>query len=310
MMQQQQQHSPNETSSYTRATVMTLDWARVTGDLLHYCTLASAGIFAVAVGWYGDDPNSNFFDAKWKENAFCVTNLDVPYWTSHDVCFYVDCVLAVSLGMIFQFLKRTPGMEKANLYVVPNMLGTVAHGIGHGAVARMIRSVNDNKDEIMTASKRSFQERWQQYSTNDLIYDDLPQMLFWLGLLYASMPQSQKLRIVILSTIARVGQYFVPNHFAFTYVQTILLLAFSLNQLNLPMLDKDFSYALYPLVVSFPVTLIGWIESTQCRIVDKLFYGHVVYDGYIAVSVIIWYLLVYVKASFQNDTEKVKSKTL
>mmetsp|Transcript_19234 Transcript_19234/g.41338 ORF Transcript_19234/g.41338 Transcript_19234/m.41338 type:complete len:100 (-) Transcript_19234:61-360(-) len=82
------------------------------GDAAHYATLASAFLFAFSVvhfagngsmGDDGDDKNTigdPLFDTQWKADGFCVTNGNKPYWSSHDVCFYVDTIATVALGIL------------------------------------------------------------------------------------------------------------------------------------------------------------------------------------------------------------------
>ena len=117
----------------------------------------------------------------------------------------------------------------------------------------------------------------------DVVAHELPLTLFWVGLIWASMPQSKAVMVAVLAILAQLGQTQVPSRLGFTYVQTVLLLCFSLNETIKDASKKNFAYALHPLLVALPTIVVGWIESTMCTaFVQRAFYGHVIYDGYIA----------------------------
>jgi hypothetical protein len=140
----------------------------------------------------------------------------------------------------------------------------------------------------------------------------VPLTIFWMCLIKASLPNVKTATVAVVVLGAQFFQLFVPNQFGFTYVQTVLMLAFSLNQLNRPTKEKDFSYALYAALVGLPVTMVGWMESTQCSafVMDYL-YGHVVYDAYIPCSMLVWYLTCYHRAVRANyETSSSISSTM
>jgi hypothetical protein len=293
-------------ASSSSSSSSSLSLFRHVGDAAHVATIVSTVAFALAVGLYANTASTFLFDAAWKRDGFCVTHQDVPYWTSHDMCLYVDVALAVVLAVVYMFCKETPGMATANMYVVPNIVGQVAHGIGHGAIAMSLRNRGGDMEELFAVAERSVWERLQQESITTFLSEEIPQVIFWLGLIYASTPHSKKSTIALFFLLARVGQIYTPARFGFTYVQTVLFMIHAFHQTNRPVHEKDFSYATFPLLASFPVTVAGWVESTQCSaFVRDTFYGHVIYDGCISVSVIVWYLVCYVKARI--DSPKVKS---
>ena len=273
------------------------------GDTGHAACVVSSLLFAGAVVLYagGDDSESKtrnlLFDAQWKYDGFCVAKKDKPYWTSHDICLYVDVAMALLLFLCYQLLRTTPGLEGANKYIVANVFGMVAHGIGHGGIAKGMREHSGDSDTAYADMSRNLLVRIQEDPLLDVAVYNLPFILFWVGLIWASMPQSQAAMIVTMSILAQLGQTQVSPRFAFTYVQTVLLLCFSLNQTILDASEKNFAYALHPVLVAFPTIVVGWIESTMCTaFVQRVFYGHVIYDGYIALSINVWYLMCYLHA--------------
>ena len=104
-----------------------------------------------------------------------------------------------------------------------------------------------------------------------------------------------------------MGQLEIPVHFAFTYVQTILLLCFTLGLALLSRKEKNFMYATHTWLVGLPICAAGWVESTMClAFVRDAFYGHVMYDGTSAVGSIVWYVTCYLWAKSQNASTKVQ----
>jgi hypothetical protein len=255
-------------------------------------------------------PNNDevFFDAQWKREGFCVAGTDSPYMNSHDVCFYCDMVMALVLSVMYvAFGRNTRGMESANKYAIANVVGMIAHGIGHGAVSGALRRDDNDLQVLETESRRSLCDPLQ-HDDQALLYiwlrDQVPLALFWLGLIYACMPSAKKGVIAAFAFAANVGQSFVPLTFGFTYVQTVLFAAASFRELSLPLKEKTFAYATNPLMIGLPKTAMAWLESTE--FVKDKFYGHLMYDGYIAVSCIVWYLVNYIKARDEKELQKLK----
>lgn len=90
------------------------------GDAAHVATLLNAVAFLVVVGLYAGDKASSFlFDEAWKNDGFCVAGKAKSYWSSHDVCLYMDLALATGLAVLFLFLRHTAGLEAANKFIVP-----------------------------------------------------------------------------------------------------------------------------------------------------------------------------------------------
>ena len=263
------------------------------GDSAHAVTLVSTLAFTYMAGRYMNDSNDTFFDTSWKRDGFCVAHAEVEYWNSHDVCLYLDMVMAALLGLVYLALRDTPGMEAANMFLFANIPGIVGHGIGHGAVGKQMRDLGlEGLEAAAAATQKGFFDA-DQTSMN--IAQQLGLFfVFWAGLLKASMINIQTKYLIPCVMVAMVGNTLVPANFGFTYVQTILVLTFSMNQLMRPASEKDYFYATYPLFVGFPLTLVGWMESTQCsKFVRDYMYGHVVYDAYIPIANLAWYLVCY-----------------
>ena len=68
------------------------------GNALNAFALVSVLAFTAAAVFYAT-PGSTFFDEEWVRHGFCVSNPEVPYWNSHDLCLYGDTML-VAIGLI------------------------------------------------------------------------------------------------------------------------------------------------------------------------------------------------------------------
>ena len=274
------------------------------GDIMHFVTLASSLGFAFMAGTYMRDPNSTFFDAQWKQEGFCVTNRDVPYWNSHDMCLYVDTIMAVVAGLLFLALRNDPGMDRANLIFLNGIPGVLLHGFGHGYFGKAIREGTMNLEEgqklvIETALANN-------ETTFQLALSVLPLVAFWFALSKASMPNISNKFILLGALVVSIRQLWTSNDSGFTYTQTILVLQFSINELCRPKEEKDLAYFLYPTMVGLPLTLIGWMESTMCStLVRDWFYGHLAYDAYIPLAMMAWYMVIHSQVS-TTTTPKVK----
>ena len=112
--------------------------------------------------------------------------------------------------------------------------------------------------------------------------------LLWIGLLKAATPSLSNFALGGLVLGAQLVQLLVPKYLASTYVQTIIFLVFSMNQLVRNKKEKDYSYTTHPWIVGMPLTLVGWMEGTQCTafVKDRL-YGHLVYDAWIPLDRIV-----------------------
>jgi hypothetical protein len=222
--------------------------------------ILNASIFAYTVVMHND---SKIFDPVWQPDGFCVSNKDVVYWNSHDLCLYFDTVAAVLHGILFLALKDSPGMGPANELVKFGILGVFGHGLGHGAISKAIR------DGVTPESDSGF-DALSKMTAMEAITRLFPFLLFWVFLLKASMPKTSLNVILPMTAVSTFFNILTPQRFGFTYVQTVLLLAFSVNQLLRPANEKDSpSYALYPVIVGFPVS--EWTNRLiACSITESI----------------------------------------
>ncbi|KAL9183616.1 hypothetical protein ACHAXT_004472 [Thalassiosira profunda] len=282
------------------------DAYRWRGDLVYGATLLNTVAFMAAV-LFCKDSASNIFDAAWAKEGFCVANATIPYWSSHDLCLYADLFLAGVCGVVYYLLRDNEGMQAANHFVLPNILGVAAHGLGHGGIGAGLR---DEKERERTDLDLSFYETIGDKDTSTILYQLIVDQglffIFWLLLLKAAMPESPMKRTVLpLSIVSWISTLCTKPSFQFTSVQTILQIAFALNQLCRPKEDKGYAYFLYGAFVAFPLGIVGWLESILCSSTIIHLGGHLCYDAFIPVSMLAFYLTAYVNRGL--ETAKLKS---
>jgi len=189
-------------------------------------------------------------------------------------------------------------MQVPNTFLKSNIVGLLAHGIAHGMLGVVLRQ-GWNEEKASTFGYILLRE---QSIPQTMLYQ-IPGFIFWNGLLKATMPDFENSIVAELAVLAQIFGLLIPGQFGFTYVQTVLMVLFALNQLVQK--EKGFAYATYSAMVGFPVILIGWMESTQCSnfVKDRL-YGHVVYDASIPILILFWYAVCYMHASSTTTKEK------
>ena len=284
---------------------MNRSYARM-GDAMYSLCLLNTIAFCTSVIFFKDSPH---FDPVWVKDGFCISNPTTMHWNSHHLCLYTDVILASLFGILYFFLHKSDGMEAANEFVFYNMFGVIAHGLGHGGLAAALfdEEKEQNSDEdISYMSAIHTKESWVVVLSELFLTSNVGFLIFWIGLLKASMPKTPFKGIMVLSVLSYFGNLSVAPSFGFTYVQTILLLAFSLNQILRPKDEKGFAYLMYGIIVSLPLGLVGWLESTQCQSFVIHYGGHLLYDACIPLGMVAFYLLCYYNR--ENDVVKISKK--
>lgn len=255
------------------------------GDAAHLLVMTNSLIFAYAVVFHNSSP---IFDPIWRPGGFCVMNQDIPFFNSHDLCLYADTVGSLVVGLLYWSLKDQPGMNYANDLIKSNIIGIFAHGVAHEGISKSLRDGDAVSSLTLFEILNSAPIQESALQLGGLSF-------FWAALLKSAMPTGSFKTIIPVVIGSAIVHLFVPPQFVFTFVQTVLLIASSLNQIMYIPKEKKGSavYALFPLMVPFPLCCIGWLESTQCSNFVINIGGHLVYDAYIPFSVICFYLICY-----------------
>ena len=295
---------PSAAATTTATSTVTTKYARM-GDAMYALCLLNTVAFCTSVIFFKD---SHHFDSVWAKDGFCISNPTTMHWNSHHLCLYTDVVLASLFGILYFFLHKSDGMEAANEFVFYGIFGVIAHGLGHGGLADGLFDEEKNNDDNSIMSTIHTKESWAVVLNELFSSSNVGLLVFWIGLLKASMPKTPFKGIMVLSILSFFGNLSVAPSFAFTYVQTVLLLAFSLNQIVRPKEEKGFAYLMYGIIVSLPLGLVGWLESTHCQSFVIHYGGHLLYDAYIPLSMAAFYLICY--HNKENDVVKISKKKI
>jgi len=277
----------------------------LSGDILQGISAVSIVVYTVLVLNFAE-PGSKIFDEQWVEDGFCVINKDVPFMSSHDLCFYADAVLVLLGWGIYQKLKDScSDMKLSDDLMKFNLMGHLGHGIAHEFIAYMLYR-SGNVDPESKAST-NIMEDLMKMETLQMVLTLSILFMFWFGLLKGAMPGHSNGMIVLFSLPAILGQLLVKQGFGFGYVQAVLSVAFGLTQLTLSPGEKNFAYfanSMSFIVVSF----VPWIECLACQSVASKLGGHLIYDVSIPLSlgsayVASWY-------HFKKEGNVGKRKTL
>ena len=192
------------------------------------------------------------------------------------------------------------------LTIFTNLLGHLGHGFIHGYIGAKYRS-----GETLGVESNTGMERMMKLLHDDNSVEICKRVLillgFWFGLLLGVMPKVPKARVAILAIVVYIsGEMFVTYVLVFAYVQAVSGVAFASTQLSLSRDEKDYVYAAFALV-SIPVSIIPWIESTACQRVASKLGGHLMYDVSIPSS-LLWHIMHLGATTLQRyrDPQKIK----
>jgi len=261
------------------------------GEIAHYAALL-LNVVLTSVAMLGL-PNRSAYDSWWTSNGFCVVEgNEVP---TEVLCFLSLAASAVSMyffsGHHATYLKESSPLLLQRMRA--SIFGNFAHGFGHVFLW------------FMGASPRLELSLEPAALANILML-----MMFWVGTLRAlvDLPTNNAAAaaVAVLGIQWMLG---VPPELAFTYSQSIILLATSLNQLrkkNEYLSGDDsflyFVFALYQL----PLFSLYYLEMFSCSdsVLSKLG-GHTVYDAYLAIAP---FGIYYAVNAMKNDSMMEKKK--
>ena len=73
-------------------------------------------------------PGSKLFDQQFVTDGYCIINKDIPYWSSHDLCFYWDVLLVMIGVIVYHALKDSgPAMKESDKIFKFTILSHLMH---------------------------------------------------------------------------------------------------------------------------------------------------------------------------------------
>jgi hypothetical protein len=263
------------------------------GNALNAFALVSVLTFTAAAVFYAT-PESTFFDEEWVRHGFCISNPEVPYWNSHDLCLYSDTIL-VAIGLIIYYkCKGMPEQEMKDMdhYLISNMLAHLGHGLGHGVFGAKYRQ-GDSGSRAESEHISMIDKYMQEVDIMGLASYMGLSLVFYFFTLKGVGNFKNRTELLLVSIMACLGSLYVKDVLLFTYVQAVIFVTISWAAFSLPSeRKKSVSYCSLA-GGSAIITIIPWIESTACQNFAVKLGGHLIYDTTIALGVITNYCLAY-----------------
>mmetsp|Transcript_34362 Transcript_34362/g.63176 ORF Transcript_34362/g.63176 Transcript_34362/m.63176 type:complete len:286 (-) Transcript_34362:402-1259(-) len=253
------------------------------GNVLN-ASMLLASLLYVAVAIHFTQPGkSGVLDNGWKEDGFCIHNKEVPYWSSFDMCLYVDVFFSAVLGILYWKWRELPGMKASSDIIPMVIMGTLGHGIAHGVEAVKFRDGRYEEEKALEDVEE----------TPSFFFLVLFWAFFWFPLLKASMHNMNSFKVAMIAVAVNWGPSFaggLKKELIFPYIQTVINFASHLSQLALSSKEKQQrEYMMLPLVSLIPF-LVSWNEALFCSSYFKSAGGHVWYDAGIIISYIVFYV--------------------
>mmetsp|Transcript_19660 Transcript_19660/g.41006 ORF Transcript_19660/g.41006 Transcript_19660/m.41006 type:complete len:310 (-) Transcript_19660:117-1046(-) len=297
------------------------------GNIAHAAVLGSIGIYGYSILQLLDEfrPNDNHHvntnnhlfqvDPHWLENGFCMPHAEIPNFTTHERCGYF-MILASLLG--FLLLSSLPDthdfMSNARERTQWALFGAIGHACGH-----IILAVTKRHGLLPSGDVSAVDEFLAEHRNWVTFAKHLPgYFLFWIPLIKTYMTNVSRANVMGFAFLVMVGAMQFPLKFGFSYTLIVLFAGQALDQLLFLRKEKkeNLEFMVWPLVTLLPNFFISVMESMWCGASGRredpfwlgdLFerHGHLVFDGYMAISYTIYYLICW----FGNNVS-VKMKTV
>jgi hypothetical protein len=247
------------------------------GDIANGLVLANTAAYlgAVLAHEYGF---AAFFSPSFLADGFCIASKDRPVFQSHALCFYVDTVCTLVLCGLSRRYAGMKGSDRPST-AAP---GVFIHGLIHLAAWRQSTTSSYDPATELPGIKMSIpptEQFWRlalNYAFFHLLYRSAPSVPNRHGAVHAGWG-------------ALLLCYLVPPRFSFSFVNSILLTVAAGYEFLIPPQAKDRYYDLYGLMVTLPVGLLAWLESSCCESFFRAIGGHVWYDATIPASIFAYY---------------------
>jgi len=213
------------------------------------------------------------------EDGFCVANKEYSvYVQSHALCFYVDTAFALFLWILCKTSESRYSSEALEP-IWKAILPTFGHGCGHLSLAILGTGTTETpleKSDSLVILARS----------------SLILVLFWYAFMRSivGVEKGHTLSLVLTVVYTSIHVFLVPGRFGFTYVQTMLILTYTLHALSKK--EKSTYYNAISVIIGLPVGFVAWFEVFACEQFYVHIGGHVWYDLTIPLSYCAYYVYV------------------
>jgi len=259
------------------------------GDILHILgiIIVCAQFFVMLTDING---STHIFSEFYNKQGFCRSTEESHGFDSFQICAIIDTCYCIFAAVFLWTFPYTDRLKPDSNEIWKGIPGVFFHGMAH--FGQYYVQSNDDASlpriyldlTLVQHSKRFF-----------------PLLLMWFFLIKSVLSTN---RSAAMGTpfIIFVHYCFIPQRLAFAYVNAVLVILFSIA--NLIRNEKDFWYDLYAMVVSFPITLVGWMEGYFCLDFVLGFGGHALYDGWICFGNMIFMLVAFALTDNPQGKEK------
>ena len=266
-----------------------------TGDIAHAFIILNTTVFLAAVLLHAVGM-LNVFSEAFQAQGFCIANFTAAV-SSHELSFYSDTVFASAIFLLSRPYKSEPSMKPV-IRAVPGILG---HGVAHYHIGYHGRG--------RSVGAADGPQILSDTPPTTLAQGVVVVSIFFFLLFRASDGMSTRATAAQAVIHGAVTVLLVPPRFGFTYVQTALLLVFSLVELARAGEEKDVYWDAYAVLVGLPVGFVAWAEALTCEHGYRSLGGHVIYDTSISLSVLCYFICVrsgVLAARAATDAERTK----
>jgi len=238
------------------------------GDCLHVVSLISVSAHFISVL-----QNNNIFPEVYQAAGFCRATDQSHGFDSFMLCFYIDTFFTVALFIFLMLFPETDKLVSDSPEILKGLPGMFFHGLVH--------YLEYYEDAAVETKELTQAQMCPDSNLQCHLQYLVPGAFFTLFLCYTVL-QSKFGAVLCMMTLNPFYHFYVPRMYGFTFVNFGLGAMFSIGQLIRT--KKDGWYDLYALIVSFPVSLMGWIEGLYCLDWVMDVGGHAIYDGCICVG--------------------------
>ena len=308
-----------------------MSYYRTLGDVVNYAFLV-LNVVITSIAMLGL-PDASAYDSWWTENGFCVNQAPPDPATGRRLHLHLDteilcCLVLVTSAIVTHlFLQKSKSTKTSPLNsssssnqqllllrMQGGVLANAAHGLGHLFVY------------YSPGPPPAISLHWKD---DPMALANIIMLLcFWVGVLRAVVLSiSHYGTAVMLAVAILTAQYLlnVPPNLSFTFSQSVIFLAGSIDQLILVRQrqqrqqqptrkpqqqsskgeDDNFCYAL--IALSFlPNMFLYALEMTYCTKILAPIGGHAIYDTYLSVQPFLLYFAVQLHET--NTARKLKKR--
>eukprot|EP00581_Thalassiosira_minuscula_P001404 CAMPEP_0183746874 /NCGR_PEP_ID=MMETSP0737-20130205/66980_1 /TAXON_ID=385413 /ORGANISM="Thalassiosira miniscula, Strain CCMP1093" /LENGTH=223 /DNA_ID=CAMNT_0025982581 /DNA_START=407 /DNA_END=1078 /DNA_ORIENTATION=- len=217
--------------------------------------------------------------------------------------FIMIAFATLGAALVLSLNDASVEMQRAKRRVTWALFGALGHASGHAILAVTRRN------GLLPDGDVSAMDEFLSPDANFVTFaKHVPgYFFFWIPLVKTYMLNVSGKNVAAFAFFAMAGSMQLPLKLGFSYALTVLFAGQSLDQLFLTREEKGFDYMLWPMVTVLPTFCITVMESAWCT-ESSVFstHGHVIFDGYMALS----YSLYYLSCWLWNNAEMKAKKSL